>query len=384
MGSNNTDPEMEHAASQFEWRINEADIRPLPEIYPKMTNPLIMDGISVEQLAARLSKFMKVNSIGYKYECHRARAICCTSHVSFVVQLWRDRNDENSKKIVLEVTRRYGCSIMMHKIRTALSQSLQSDGHPILYEDLISQSNDLKISPRIKRKCEMESRHARKKKFDVPRSLCQRKELENTIDLLQSDAYDEQDHGISNLAFLTDPTKVPREEALQLAKLLIFRENIPSDMGSRLQNSLEDFVYGLDVLRPRVIDESPIHDLLAALTNAMELLSEDCDETTLTALRKEASDMLCVFWRHMAQFVINRILSFQEFPESAALAVKCLRLWAELAESSGDNSKEANSHCRQLLGPLHEAYKHGKSCNALLEEEASKLCKFLGEPKCSK
>jgi hypothetical protein len=118
------------------------------------------------------------------------------------------------------------------------------------YEDLNSQGRDLKISHRIKRKCKTKSRHGPEEKLDASRRRYQGSEVENVTELLQSQSYDDHDHGISNLAILQDHNLVQKDEATELAKVLLFRSSASCEMGSRPQNALEDFVNDLEGICP--------------------------------------------------------------------------------------------------------------------------------------
>jgi hypothetical protein len=367
----------EDEAVSFAWQLEDRDVQPLPQIYPQI-NPLILKDTPVNVVAKRLSRFMRINSVRSTYDTEKARAIGCTPSVSFVVQFWKPRNcSHNSKdEIWLEVTRRRGCCIVLHKIRNALAQSLNSDQDPVRYESLLSNCHRLKPSPRIKAVCTASLERSRFHPTNQQIQL-QRKDLESSLNLLESNSYDKQDLGMENIAFMSDETKVPRDEALTTARLLIFRQSSlsgePSNDDARLQNAVEDYVYEVEEVRPRASEERQFHFILTAISNSAEMILQDHCPEMISSCIHVASPMLCVYWRHMMEFFLRRLVGFRRHPESAALAAKCIRLLSRLAEHSEIAADEMHSRCETLPPLLHEACQFGKSHNALLECEASNL-----------
>lgn len=125
------------------WRIRDEDVTELPEIYPRLSSPLIIKDCEIPRIGERLFEFLKANSICSVYDPQGARVFCFTNRASFVVQFWRKKlctatvagggktNETKAsiqgnieEEIILEVQRRKGCSYAMHKIRTALRKSI--------------------------------------------------------------------------------------------------------------------------------------------------------------------------------------------------------------------------------------------------------------------
>lgn len=361
-------------AVSFAWSLKESDVHPLPEIYPRITNPLLFSDIPVDVIARRLSRFMRVNSVRCQYDTGRARAVGCTPKASFLVQLWRQNDSRNNcHKILMEVTRRQGCCIILHKIRHALALSLLSDDDPIRYESLLTPCRQLKPSHWVKTICPNELSN----QSNLNPANYQTKDLETSLELLESESYSKQDLGMENIAYMSDKNKVSKDQAVALAQLLIYRKSSPSvglfDVGARLQNAVEDYVYDLEETRPRVTDESPFCQALTALSNSAELLLTEIDPEAIFVWVHSSSPMLCVFWRHMMEFLIKRLGAFQRFPESAALAAKCIRLLSSLASYSGKGTDEMQAHRKVLQTVLEDAYRYGKKFNASLEREAFDL-----------
>jgi len=148
------------------WRVKDEEVFELPEIYPRLSSPLIVRGFEVSEIGERLWAILRVHDIRSVYDSPNGRVLCYTHRVSFVVQFWRRRvqtrttiypaagntsnnettNDINSnnnsnsnsninnpchdeEEIILEIQRRQGCSWAMHKIRSALKKAMIHQPH---------------------------------------------------------------------------------------------------------------------------------------------------------------------------------------------------------------------------------------------------------------
>mmetsp|Transcript_17266 Transcript_17266/g.35443 ORF Transcript_17266/g.35443 Transcript_17266/m.35443 type:complete len:342 (-) Transcript_17266:427-1452(-) len=133
-----------------QWRIKDEDVTELPDIYPRLSSPLIIRNCDISKIGETLFDYLKVNSVRSVYDNQRARIFCYTERASFVVQFWRrkisvttdatttstaaDKTSINqeiegnestqNEEVILEVQRRQGCSYAMHKIRIALKKSI--------------------------------------------------------------------------------------------------------------------------------------------------------------------------------------------------------------------------------------------------------------------
>ncbi|KAG7345561.1 hypothetical protein IV203_033092 [Nitzschia inconspicua] len=370
-------------AVSFAWQLLDQDVKCLPEIYPRINNPVLLNNIPVDVIAKRLSRFMRINSVLCKYDTEHARVMGCTSQVSFVVQIWRARQPSihQKNKILVEVTRRQGCCIVMHKLRHALAQSLQSDQDPVRYESLLRACHQLKPSPHIKSFCKSLSARFPGWQKISPISF-QNKDLESSVDLLESKLYHEQDLGMEIIAYISDDSKVSKPEATTTANLLIFRQaslsGELSNIGSRLQNAVEDYVYDLQEVRPRLSDEGPFRHTLTALSNSLELLLlRENNSDVISSWLRDPQPMLFVYWRHMLHFFFKRLGAFREYPQSAAIAAKCIRLLYMLVVHSSEGMDEIQAHFETLPPLLQDACKYGRSFNELLEIEASELRQIM-------
>lgn len=124
------------AANWCRWRIDSSHISELPEIYPRLSSPLIVRDREVSEIGDKLWSFLRTNEIRSVYDRQEGRVLCCTERVSFVVQFWRrrrietsDKNNKNDEEIILEIQRRQGCSWAMHKVRSALKKTILRRHH---------------------------------------------------------------------------------------------------------------------------------------------------------------------------------------------------------------------------------------------------------------
>ncbi len=142
----------------YRWKIDASEISELPEIYPRLSSPLIVRDREISEIGDHLWRFLRANEIRSAYDREEGRVLCCTNRVSFVVQFWRRKlsqeddesntaqavaseyfptihdhtpkkknssssnSDDDEEEIILEIQRRKGCSWTMHKIRSAMKK----------------------------------------------------------------------------------------------------------------------------------------------------------------------------------------------------------------------------------------------------------------------
>lgn len=138
------------------WKVEPSQVSVLPEIYPRLSSPLIIRDREVSEIGDHLWRFLRSNEIRSAYDREEGRVLCCTNRVSFVVQFWTRKilheesigntaeavaseyfptihdnvSSKNSccidkdcdEEIILEIQRRKGCSWTMHKIRAAMKK----------------------------------------------------------------------------------------------------------------------------------------------------------------------------------------------------------------------------------------------------------------------
>jgi hypothetical protein len=430
----------------FQWHmLNYNDVSNIPDIYPTLCCPITIKDLHLNVIGERISNFMRLNSIRCEYDddyCadnsnnnrnnntnnnnnnnnieQRSRALCTASCVTFVVQLWQankaplttvrlgsnsNNNNyvDNYNGIVIEVRRIQGCSIGMHRIRHALVRSIQSDerSHPIRLDmTSILLRRRFVPSPRIKDPMVQSNSvqfHNNHNKGPSATNLINNNntdDLRTMIDLLESDSFYENDLGIESLSFLSDPKKVKTEDAMEVARALIFRRG---GYGGMIQNAVEDYLYdlkersggggGLNTNNDILDHYKRYNHALLAMANSMSLILDEIDDDTLVRWRKHdieddddscssSTGMLRVFWRNMMEVMVQQLGSFQESPSCAAVAARCVRLVGALvpySSGSGDDDSNVWLDFHQLQNLLLSAHEYGKAYNAMLEEESFNL-----------
>jgi hypothetical protein len=157
------------------WRIEETEVSELPEIYPRLSFPLIVRGREVSEIGDNLWAFLRVNDVRSAYDREEGKVLCRTDQVSFVVQFWRRRiapsnatifpataainngttsttsNDNTEEEFILEIQRRKGCSWTMQKIRSALKKSILRQQQQQLPNNRHHENPSFFFSPTTKR-----------------------------------------------------------------------------------------------------------------------------------------------------------------------------------------------------------------------------------------
>jgi len=152
------------------WRVEKENVSELPDIYPRLLRPLIVENREVSEIGDRLWDFLTKLGVHSVFDSKRGRVLCCTQQLCFVVQFWRRKaqthNDnsssnnnnverinrnESDEEIILEILRRRGCSWAMHKVRSALKKYMvqlqQQDHHPKTHKHHQFRRHSLNLSP---------------------------------------------------------------------------------------------------------------------------------------------------------------------------------------------------------------------------------------------
>lgn len=130
--------------SMLRWEIESEDVSELPEIYPRLSSPLIVRDCEVSEIGDRLWTYFNFHDIRSTYDRKRGRVLCGTERVGFIVQFWRRKvqsentttdptvsssNNSCEEEIILEIQRRKGCSWAMHKIRRGMKKFILRELH---------------------------------------------------------------------------------------------------------------------------------------------------------------------------------------------------------------------------------------------------------------
>ena len=326
-------------------------------------------------ITARISTFMKTNSISVKYRCHdvrgtSARVDCLTlCGLKFVVQLWKSTLSDFDS-IVLEVQRRRGCSITMRSIRKLLYKAvLQNDLTACYYcrhsmagtvttataaatavTGTPQQDTTLPVSSK-RRQNSFESQtlaavisHScidvsdeKQQSQSTVRPLC--------LDLLTSKRRDENRLGLETLLVLANPNnRVGRENAEAIAHGLAF--GIPEEFGSHLRSIFLSFLcpslsmhddtredingssYDVASLQESSMDDfRERQDLQLLSLKVLSTCLDNIMEKEEDYLSNEAMmlDLASNFWSQTIQTLLDRLEDCSNSPHEAAWAAKCLR-----------------------------------------------------------
>jgi hypothetical protein len=344
----------------------------LPEIYPRgllpPRNAVEIQGVPLEAISERISTFMRLNSIQCYYDTERGRVIASTTYVpKFVVQLWRRRRnaDDTSSSdsiIVVDVQRRLGCSIGMHRIKKSLVRSIQTGDY---HSERASRRN-FRIPSRtiiIKKAAAAAAEDQRKKLLDDDLEIC--------VALLGSGRVDQKRLGIESLCVLTDPSKVYTEHAHAAARALVYGQG---DQGDRLQHEFENYLHGL-VHEEQEEGAGAGHD--GQLCHAFQALSTSLD--ILVNLTSEdgkgllhfchPSDCLSVFWHNVTRILVRTLETARANPHSAAIAARIIRI----LETHAPKELKPLSQHESLPLLVHAAYLYGRAFHSILEQETQLL-----------
>lgn len=350
----------------------------VPEFYPPLQNVLVLreQDTPANIVCQRISDFMRLNSIycvGKNLESD-GRLVCSTTKVpKFVVQLWArpaaiTDTTQQSSEIIVEVQRRQGCSVMLHRIRKSLARSIRDgDQHMVAAPPRNNATIGRSVPDQIVREASSETCQATRLEID----LC------GCIRLLESVFHDQKRLGMESLSILTDPSKVGGDEALIAATSLIFREG---PHGDRLQNAFEDYLYFLlqEQQEPQNKGILLRYALLVG-TNAMDLLVEHgnkCEEMSLADAfdHKPTTSMLATFWRNVIDILVRTLEDVEMCPQNAALSIRCLRI----LETHAPNDWKPLAQYDSLSSLVQLAHEHGKHVDgSSLEEESLLLLDLL-------
>jgi hypothetical protein len=327
-----------------------------PEIYPHLPPNAAVEiqGVPLEAISERISSFMRLNSIQCNYDTERGRVIASTTYVpKFVVQLWRRRNADTSSDIIVDVQRRLGCSIGMHRIKKSLVRSIRTGD----YHSVRASRRNFRIPSRaIIRAAAAEDQ---RKKLDDALEMC--------VELLESGRVDQKRLGIESLRVLTDPSKVCSENAHAVARALVYGQG---DQGDRLQNEFENYLHGLQEEQEKGAgyDGQLCHAFQALSTSLDILVNLNSDGKGLFNFC-HPSDCLSVFWHNLTQILVRTLETARANPHSAAIAATIIRI----LETHAPKELKPLSQHESLPLLVHAAYDYGRAFHSVLEQKAQLL-----------
>lgn len=367
---------------RFSWNVTAQDLKPLPPFYSLQQTSIFVEGLPACVLAARISNFLRINSIAANYgrrgerkaefprTTTKATAEALTENfLKFLVFLWAPRSGSGT---ILEVQRMGGCSVEFHVVCRALFEVALAITQPIpIKQDF------------------MEGR------WGIPEAaVCANAEgtgqrpthglvgsLNITLSLLESRKRDRNRLGLESLVTLTNPGKVAREDALSVSCMLLLGKN---SFAARLRGAVISYVerpkgqvdvdeseeYDSDDDFETFADEHNVitHNLaLRSLANALRVGLTA--EGIMSASEKETASHALA---SLVPFFVADIEDAENRPHDAALSEICLRhLVCYSAEA------RRMSHDIQVLPVLMGAYEFGKERHFSLEVESLNLLLML-------
>jgi hypothetical protein len=356
--------------SRWTWKLGEDDVRPLP-MDQGVDRACLELSMPIEIALARVANYMRVKSISCFFHPEASKIECRTpSMLRFEVHFWR-RSDSI---IILEMQRRRGCVIEMHRLRRGLFYAVLTGEEP--NSDVrggCATVSRKSICPLIQKLYEEDTK-MKTTEAESQKEACN-EDLERCHDLLESNLEDQNRLGMESLLFLTDKAAVTTTTALQAARALVLGQGICAE--SLRDELLFHFravksVEGRDDTWPNedealICEENhnvaAMHNLaLRALGNALKLIAG------LDGINSEDIDLSSAFWKTILGSILYNIKEAIRLPQEAALSAKCIALLEQIAHEDVSCWIENN-----LLPALIEAYKFGKAHNLELEQESGSL-----------
>jgi hypothetical protein len=375
------------------WNISRVPLVPLG--VPLEPTALGIQGISLLDISSRICAFMQRNSICCTYHGKEARVDCRTfCGLKFVVQLWRQRDQESPERFtdepihpsgssILEVQRRRGCCLMMRYVRKMLYQAVLTNNLNTVSPHGVWHQHAPKHHQALQRLLQSFPRRQEDIADTTPRCL----------DLLASQQYDCNRFGIELLLVLTNPGRSGTSEANEIAQALAFGAG---NLGSRLRQMVLSIV-SLSTGGLEELDEDGDVENVSSLEGASPGVFERRSQqliylkilcACLEIIMKEEQDYLCndavlldlgsTFWAVTLSFLMLQLELCQKRQHEASLAAKCLRLLEKLQPGCLLLATDS-----MIVSKAIKAYKIGQHHHNDLEQETEKLLQRLNVIKAS-
>lgn len=373
-------------------------VDPLPNVpqhAPLERASLEIKDLPLDTITARISNFLRINSISTSYSTQEPGRVDCQTFncIKFVIQLWKNK-EQDEQAIVVEVQRRRGCCILMRHLRNCLYKCILSGDEPCqnCYQIRMHRLRQLlqkKISDQL---CATATTATEQTRDSHERSKRRRysQGLDVCLDLLESHKADQNRLGIEFFLGLTDPSNM--EMSHEAARALILNEGNNS---CRLRRCLLNcFCSKLplacsDMNEPSVAS-LPIHDHSAkvGLFGRQEYANPELDDSYVMALTALVTCLESVythereyltndiakvqlstpFWTQLLEVLVYNIYDSSRRPREAALSAKSLRILENL------KPELLAPIIKHFVAPmLKKANEFGKAHHWALEKESEQL-----------
>jgi hypothetical protein len=352
------------ASSAWVWKMNQ--LLPVPTNHPLERTALTIENLKLDTLTARISEFMKIQSIACSYHSDEGRVYCLTDCLlKFVVQLWQGSANDH---IIMEVQRRQGCCIEMQRRRNQLIQAI------------LSGESSQPEQKQARTTCEfLETFLDTTASLLPPRRECLPKALEICRQLLKSEHLDENRLGLESLYILTDPSKVFAEDANQASSVIL--------LDSSFHDLFEKYFSHIELIHnePMDADDSNGYAILEYEQGqffgclhllALKVLSHALESAAWKHQSSRISvDLSSLFWGTVLQALYCNLKVASRRPLEASLSIRCLRLLQTLEPTTILNMATSRRRLRELLLSAHQyGRQHGRS----LEQETGQLMQQIG------
>lgn len=350
-------------------------MQPLP-LYHILDRASLELSMPIETILARAANCLRVKSISCFFHPEAGKIDCRTpSLLRFEVYFWRG----SDSKVFVELQRRRGCAIEMHRIRKSIFDAIRTGEEP--NSDAMDRCAPVfrkAICPLIK-KLYQEENGMKTTEAESQKEACN-EVVETCHDLLESDFDDQKRLGMESLLLLTDTSVVTKETALELARALVldrgpFADSLREEIifYFRAVESVEDRDGTWPNEDSEALDYGEGHNIAAmhnlalrALGNALEVIARVGD------VDSEVLDLSSDFWKTIFDAIKYNIQEAVRRPQEAALSAKCIALIEQIGHEDVSRWIEDN-----LLPALPQAYKFGKAhCLELEQESGSLLRRF--------
>jgi len=377
----------EHIHS-WTWKVNK--LWTVPLFHPLECTAVVLKDIALDDISARISIFMRLNSISCNYHSDLGRVDCLTPClIKFSVQLWR-RNDDDDvspkdaafKKpdvVILEISRLQGCAIGMQRLRNWLVYAVTTGEQPRSRPQ--NQEVGSKCPGRILR--EMYEQYVQSDVGAGEESHC-KGALLITLKLLECNCMDQNRLGLESLCALTNPSTLCEGEADWVANAIVYGQG---EFGSHIQSVLTKYFQRIErtdhtqrVGGDLIFDTSDESGLLEYAQGcsfgrmhnfALRVLKNSLERIVSRKVDNQV-DLTCSFWKTVLPTLAYNMEVAEQRPHEASLAAKCISLLDSLEPMVWDYFKED-----RLVPVAIHAHEFGKTHHLTLERESGNLLQTL-------
>ena len=377
-------------SSELTWWWSMTDLKFVPLYHPISPTALTIHSnqLPLKLISARVTKFMRLNSISCNYDGHNAtggRVDCLTQDLlQFTVQFWKGKPVGS---IILEVLHTQGgCQMEMQQLRGKLYHAIET-GVDYSYDTAtpsLSSNRDSKLREVLKQA-----------DFDYPETtnstVSDLKASEGSdvlgvcLVMLRSGQEEQIGQALKYLCLLTDSSKTSADLVDRVSRVIVFGDD---DGEFTVKDVLWHYFAGIEAPRNDGSDNTGSWDddnangrlqyAQGRVFGTLHLLGLRIISQALesVAWQKKKSPMLLphldftsLFWKIVEEALLYNLNIAEQRPLEAALSAKCIRLIQSL------EPKVLGVPCSKtaLLPSLFNAHQFGRTHHRWLEHESRYL-----------